>query len=200
MIKSLSAGCQHAESIGRAFVEKRNWLMGVCVIALVLGGSAHGQSTTASAYGTTAPVLALPGQTISICAFNWETGPIPSGPVTIIEQIVDVVVGGAVAQQTVTLPISAFDPHRPSPCLQLTVPATAVSPAGPGELVIGAVTLYPPQPTGASSPAVPASLVSASMNVSGSSVQTIPIAIQTLLPSSASFNRGCRAMPDLVAP
>ncbi|HEX4138439.1 MAG TPA: hypothetical protein VHY84_27765 [Bryobacteraceae bacterium] len=181
-------------------MEKRNWLIGACVLTLMLAGSARGQSTTASGYGSTAPVLALPGQTISVCAFNWETGPIPSGPVTITEQIVDVVVGGAVAQQTVTLPISPFDPHRPSPCLQLTVPATAVSPAGPGELVIGAVILYLPPATGTSSAPMPATLLSASMNVSGSSVQTIPIAIQSLLSSSACLGRLCRAVPELVAP
>ena len=179
-------------------MEKRSWLTSACILTLVLAGSAHGQTTTATAYGTTAPVLALPGQTISICAFDWETGPIPSGPITVVEQIVDVVVGGAVAQQIVTLPISPFDPHRPTPCVQLTVPANATSPAGPGELVIGAVTLY--AAAGSPAPAMTPALFSASMNVSGSSVQTIPIAIQSLLSTSPSFNRVCRAMPDLVAP
>jgi hypothetical protein len=181
-------------------MEKRKRLIGVCILTLALGGSARGQSTTATGYGTTAPVLALPGETVSVCAFNWQTGPIASGPVTVVEQIVDVVIGAAVAQQIVTLPISPLDPYRPSPCVHLTVPATATSPAGPGELVVGVVILYPPPTSGTSSPTVAATLLSASMNVSGNSVQTIPIPIQTMASSSGSFNRSCRAMSDLVAP
>lgn len=113
-------------------MDKRTSLMGACIIALALAGSAHGQTTTATGYGTTAPVLALPGATVSVCAFNWQTGPIASGPVTVTLQIVDVALGASVAQRSVTLPIGPFDPYSPSPCVQLKVSSTATSPAGPG--------------------------------------------------------------------
>jgi hypothetical protein len=170
-------------------MEKRKWLMGgACILALVLDGGARGQINPIIGYGFTAPVLALPGQTISVCAFDWILGPVPAGPVTITEQVVDVVIGAAVAQQSITLPISPFAPSLPkppTPCLQFQVSSAATSPAGPGELVVGAVILYPPPTTGTSSGTVPASVLSASMNVTGnSSVQTIPIPIQTVVSNS----------------
>ena len=103
--------------------------------------------------------------------------------------IIDVSLGAAIAQRSITLPISPFDPSHPSPCVQLTVPATATSPAGPGELIAGAVILYPPQTAGTSSEALPPAQLTASVNVSGNSVQTIPIPIQTVGLSSGFSRR-----------
>lgn len=182
-------------------MRKRTWLAaGVGVIALVVGGRVRGQSSSILGYGFTAPVLALPGQTISVCAFNWVTGPVVAGPVTVTEEIVDVGLGGAVAQQSVTLPISAFDPSHSSPCVQRTVPAAATSAAGPGELISGAVVLYPPQTTGTSSDTTPPAVITASVNVSGSSVQTIPISIQSVASGSGSSSRPLRPLPEFAAP
>jgi len=181
-------------------MEKRKWLLGACILTLLLGVRVRGQSSSIIAYGFTAPVLALPGQTISVCTFDWLTGPIVAGSVTVTQQIVDVSLGAAVAQRSITLPISPFDPYHPSPCVQRTVPAAATSPAGPGELVVGAVILYPPQTTGTSSGTMPPALVTASMNVSGNSVQTTPIPIQTVVSNPGSFGRTFRALPDFVAP
>jgi hypothetical protein len=169
-------------------MKKWPWLIGACALTLLLGGHVRAQNSTILGYGFTAPVLALPGQTISVCAFDWLTGPVAAGPVTVTLQIVDVALGGAVIQRSVSLPISPFDPYHTSPCVQLKVPANATSPAGPGELVVGAVTLYPPPPDGTSA-TLPPALLTASVNVTGSiSAQTIPIPIQTVS-SLASFGR-----------
>jgi hypothetical protein len=181
-------------------MEKRKWLIGACALTLALGGLVRGQINPILGYGFTAPVLALPGQTISVCAFNWQTGPVAAGPVTVTEQIVDVPLGAAIAQQSITLPISPFDPYHPSPCLQFKVPAAATSPAGPGELFSGAIMLYPAPTTGSSSDTTPPALITASVNVSGSSVQTIPITIQTVATSSVSAIRPFRGLPMFVAP
>lgn len=184
---------------GRAFMEKRKWLIVGCILILVLGGHVRGQSSSIIAYGFTAPVLGLPGETVSVCAFDWVTGPFVAGPVTVTQQIIDVWIGAAVAQRSITLPISPFDPTHSSPCVQLTVPATATSPAGPGELVAGAIILYPPQTTGTSSEAMPPALLTASLNVAGNSVQTVPIPIRTVVSNSDSSNRPFRSLPDFVA-
>jgi len=178
-------------------MDKRKWLAGGCMVTLLLlGGRVRGQSSSILAYGFTAPVLALPGQTVSVCSLNWETGPFAAGPATVTQEIIDVSLGAAVAQRSVTLPISPFDPGHPSPCVQLTVPATATSPAGPGELIAGAVILYPPQTTGTSSETIPPAQLTASMNVAGSSVQTIPIPIQSVASSSGSATRTFRPLPQ----
>jgi hypothetical protein len=47
---------------------------------------------------------------------------------------------------------------------------------------------------------MPPALVTASVNVSGSSVQTIPIPIQTVASSSGSSNRPLRPFPEFAAP
>jgi len=161
-------------------MKKRAWLMAACVLALVLmAGHVRAQSSPTIGYGFTAPLVALPGQTVSVCAFDWLTGPVAAGPVTVTEQIIDVTIGAAIAQQSITLPISPFDPYHLSPCVQLKVPATATSPAGPGKLLVGAVFLYPPPADGTSG--APSALLTASVNVSGtSSAQTIPIPIQAV--------------------
>lgn len=169
-------------------MQKRAWLIAACVLALVLlGGHVRAQSSTTIGYGFTAPLLALPGQTISVCTFDWLTGPVNAGPVTVTEQIVDVTIGAAIVQQSITLPISPFDPYHTSPCVQLKVPADATSPAGPGKLVVGAVFLYPPPSDGTS--VTPPPLLTASVNVTGSnSAQTIPIPIQAV-PAFGSTGR-----------
>jgi hypothetical protein len=167
-------------------MEKQKWLIAACILVLVLGGHVRAQDSTIMAYGFTAPVLGLPGETVSVCAFDWVTAPIAAGPVTVTEQVIDVTIGGAVAQQAITLPISPLAPNQPTPCVQHKIPAGATSPAGPGELVAGAVILYPATP---SSEATPPALFSASLNVSGNSVQTVPIPVRTLVSNSALANR-----------
>jgi len=193
MIESLSGGLRDMGSIGRAFMKKRKWLIGACIVILVLGGHVRGQNSSIMAYGFTAPVLGLPGETVSVCAFDWVTAPIVAGPVTITEQVIDVTLGAAVAQQSITLPISPIAPNQPTACVKHQIPATATSPAGPGELVAGAVILYPATTT---SDTVPPPLFSASVNVSGASVQTVPIPVHTVVSSSDPPHRPFRGFPN----
>jgi hypothetical protein len=171
-------------------MKRRLWFIGGCVLILVLGGHVSAQNSTILGFGFTAPILALPGQTISVCTFDWLTGPVNAGPVLITQQIVDVPLNASISQKSVILPISSLDPFHPSPCVQLKVPAAATSPAGPGELFVGAVTLYPPPPDPAFPPPQPPALLSASVNVSGDSVQTTPIPIQYLSTLSTVFRPG----------
>jgi hypothetical protein len=181
MIESLSGSLPDMGSTGRAFMKKRKRLIGACIVILLLGGHVRAQNSTIMAYGFTAPVLGLPGETVSVCAFDWVTAPIVAGPVTVTEQVIDVTLGAAVAQQTITLPISPIAQNQPTACVKHEIPATATSPAGPGELVAGAVILYP---VSTNSETAPPALFSASVNVSGASVQTIPIPVQTVGSSS----------------
>ena len=173
-------------------MEKRKWLIAACILILVFGGHVRGQDSSIMAYGFTAPILGLPGDTVSVCAFNWVTAPIAAGPVTVTEQIIDVTIGGAVAQQALTLPISPIAPNQPTPCVQHKIPATAMSPAGPGELVAGAVILYP---VATSSDTTPPALFSASVNISGASVQTVPIPVRTLVSRVGFANRTNFGLP-----
>ncbi len=169
-------------------MRKQPWLIGAIALTLLLGGHVRAQNSIIIGYGFTAPMLALPGQTISVCTFDWLTGPVPAGPATITQQIIDVSIGAAIIQRSLSLPLSPFDPYHTSPCVQLKVPANATSPAGPGQLIVGAVILYPPAPDG-TSVTPPQALLSSSVNVSGgTSAQTLPIPIQTV-PGSISFGR-----------
>jgi hypothetical protein len=115
-----------------------------------------------------------------------------AGPVTVTEQVLDVPLNGAVAQQTITVPISPIAPNQPTVCVQHKIPATATSPAGPGELVAGAIIVYPPLTTGTSSEGTPPALLTASLNVAGNSVQTVPIPIQTVVSNPGFSNRTFR--------
>jgi hypothetical protein len=166
-------------------MKKQKWLIAACILVLLLGGHVRGQDSSISAYGFTAPVLGLPGETVSVCAFDWVTAPIAAGPATVTEQVIDVTIGGAVAQQSLTLPISPIAPNQPTLCVQHKIPATATSPAGPGELVAGSVILYP----ASTSSETPPALFSASLIVSGTSVQTVPIPVRSLVSNPGLANR-----------
>jgi hypothetical protein len=171
-------------------MKNRPWFIGACILTLLLGGHVRAQNSTILGFGFTAPILALPGQTISVCTFDWLTGPVTAGPVTITQEIVDVSLNASIAQRSITLPISPYDPYHTSPCVHLTVPATATSPAGPGELFVGAVILYPAPADPSSSGTQPPALLTASVNVSGTSVQTMPIPVQYLSTLSSAFRQG----------